>query len=236
MTMLPLSPFATVLGTTIFTVAVLHTFCVPFFNKLALRGGTHAGFWHLLAEVEAVFGFWALLFLTLLTVFSGPSAAGTYLEFLSFSEPAFVFSIMVVASSKPVLALATRIILGLASRLPFSMGKATFLTVMTLGPLFGSLITEPAAMTLTALILYMMFFTHPISKSLKYAIIGTLFVNVSIGGGTHPLRCPAGSHERPPNGAGGLPTCFATSGGRPPWLWLATPRPSPCFFPDSFPH
>ena len=43
----------------IFAVAVLHTFCTTYFEALAKKSPTHSGLWHLLGEVEIVFGFWA---------------------------------------------------------------------------------------------------------------------------------------------------------------------------------
>lgn len=179
---MPHVTFATLLGTALFCVAVLHTFTVGYFHKKAAQDGPHQGLWLLLSEVEAVFGFWAIVYLALLLICTGPASTAVYLESLSFGEPAFVFAIMVVASSKPVVALASKSIMGLAGRLPMPMPMAVCLTTLTLGPLFGSLITEPAAMTLTALILYMVFFQQPIPEAFKYALIGTLFVNVSIGG------------------------------------------------------
>ncbi|MFP5221548.1 MAG: putative Na+/H+ antiporter [Acidobacteriota bacterium] len=179
---MPSSWLVTVLGTGAFAAAVLHTFLAGQVLRLARRGGPHQGLWHLLGEVEVVFGFWGAVFLTLLGLFSGPGAAVAYIESVSFTEPAFVFAIMIVASTKPVVSLATRIIVGLASRMPLPMGMSMCVTALTVGPLLGSFITEPAAMTVTALILYAVFFTQPLPDTLKYAMLGTLFVNISIGG------------------------------------------------------
>jgi len=173
---------ATILGTAAFAAAVAHTFLAGRFLARAKMESPHRGLWHILGEVEAVFGFWAAVFLVLLALFSGPSIAITYIESISFTEPAFVFAIMLVASTKPVVALASKIILGLASRLPIPSGMAVCFTALTVGPLMGSFITEPAAMTVTALILYLVFFQHPIPDVFKYALVGTLFVNISIGG------------------------------------------------------
>jgi len=49
-------------------------------------------------------------------------------------------------------------------------------------PLLGSLITEPAAMTLAALMLASQIFKDGIPEPLKYGALGVLFVNISIGG------------------------------------------------------
>ena len=85
-----------VIATLLFVVAVLHTFSVPMFARLAHRGGPHAGFWHLLAEVEAVFGVWAFALIVAMAALSGPSAAIGYMDTRNFTEPLFVFTIMVV--------------------------------------------------------------------------------------------------------------------------------------------
>src|SRR4029077_11862064 len=50
------------------------------------------------------------------------------------------------------------------------------------GPLLGSFITEPGAMTIAALLLGRQFFDRHPGTRLKYATLGLLFVNVSIGG------------------------------------------------------
>jgi hypothetical protein len=179
---MPANWLATALGTGAFAAAIAHTFQAGRFGRLARADGPHQGLWHLLGEVEVVFGFWAAIFLALLALVAGPSEAVAYLESLSFTEPAFVFAVMIVASSRPVVTLAIRIILGLAFRLPLPPGMAACFTALTVGPILGSFITEPAAMTVTALMLSMLFFQQPLSEPLKYALLGTLFVNISIGG------------------------------------------------------
>jgi hypothetical protein len=59
---------------------------------------------------------------------------------------------------------------------------AWWVTILTVGPLLGSFITEPAAMTICALLLARQFYDLQPSTRLKYATLGLLFVNVSIGG------------------------------------------------------
>jgi hypothetical protein len=49
-------------------------------------------------------------------------------------------------------------------------------------PLLGSLVTEPAAMTMAALLLAPRVFCPGVPEPLKYFALGVLFVNVSIGG------------------------------------------------------
>jgi Na+/H+ antiporter NhaD/arsenite permease-like protein len=89
---------------------------------------------------------------------------------------------MVVAATRPVVTLAEKLLTGVAGLLPFPQGLAFYLTALTVGPLMGSLITEPAAMTLLAIMLKRRYFDHAISRRFAYATLGLLFVNVSIGG------------------------------------------------------
>jgi predicted cation transporter len=61
---------------------------------------------------------------------------------------------------------------------------------LSLVPLMGSVITEPAAMTLAALMLRDQLYRFRVSSRLKYATLGVLFVNVSIGGTLTPFAAP----------------------------------------------
>lgn len=169
-------------GTILFALAVLHTFSTGFFERLAEKSMHHKGFWHLLAEVEVVFGFWAMLFAGVYVALEGVDAAMNYLDKRDYTEPAFVFAVMVAAATRPVLDFAERIMRTLAFLLPVKFPIAFYFVCLTVGPLLGSLITEPAAMTLTALLLYQQFFKADVSERFKYATLAVLFVNVSIGG------------------------------------------------------
>src|SRR5262245_23962544 len=169
-------------GAGLFALAVLHTFSTRYFEHLAHANPAHAGLWHLLGEVETVFGFWALVLLLFMVLASGWGTASAYLDEQRFVEPMFVFAIMVVAASRPVMQFATDAV-GLAARLlPAQPAVATYFLSLSLVPLLGSLITEPAAMTLAALMLRERVVLAPTSRRLKYATLGVLFVNVSIGG------------------------------------------------------
>jgi hypothetical protein len=106
----------------------------------------------------------------------------TYIEGLNFKEPKFVFVIMVVAATRPVVRLAEALISLAARLIPARESVAFYLAALFLGPLLGSFITEPAAMTLLALLLKRRYFDRGISRKLAYATLGLLFVNVSIGG------------------------------------------------------
>jgi len=166
----------------IFGIAVLHTFSTKFFAHLAHVQPRHAGLWHLLAEVEVVFGFWAFVLIATLFWLSGKDAAVEYLEARNFTEPMFVFVIMVIAASRPILHTVMATVRLIAAMIPVQRAVAVYFLCLAFVPLLGSFITEPAAMTLAALMLRDSFFRQQISNRLKYATIGLLFVNISIGG------------------------------------------------------
>lgn len=174
----------------IFAVAVLHTFSGKFFEKLAHRHPSHAGIFHLLGEVEAVFGFWALILIAFMTLAIGPNNALEYLNSRNFTEPLFVFVIMVIAASRPILKVSLASVDVLARALPMHRQAATFFVALSFLPLLGSFITEPAAMTLAALLLRERFYNPGLSNRLKYLTLGVLFVNVSIGGTLTPYAAP----------------------------------------------
>ena len=176
-----------VLGTVLFATAVLHTFCVKKFAKWAHHypeGSLQENLLHFLAETEIVFGVWAaLLFLGSALLKVSMADAVKYIEDLDFTEPKFVLAVMVVAATRPIVQLAERIIEVISSLIPLGSANVSFyFTALAFGPLLGSFITEPAAMTLLAMLLRQRYFDQRISKTLAYATIGLLFVNVSIGG------------------------------------------------------
>ena len=171
-----------IVAAVIFGIAVLHTFSSKFFAHLAHVQPRHAGLWHLLAEVEVVFGFWAFVLIATLFWLSGKDAAVEYLEARNFTEPMFVFVIMVIAASRPILHTVMATVRLIAAMIPVQRAVAVYFLCLAFVPLLGSFITEPAAMTLAALMLRDSFFRQQISNRLKYATIGLLFVNISIGG------------------------------------------------------
>ena len=166
----------------LFGLALLHTFAAKWFETLANRHPRHAGLLHLLGEVEVVFGLWAFVLIVVMAVLGGGADALAYAESRHYTEPLFVFVVMVVAASRPVLELVRQLLTGLARALPLSTPLAMAWLGLALVPLLGSLITEPAAMTLAALILAPLVFRQGLPEWLKYAALGVLFVNVSVGG------------------------------------------------------
>lgn len=175
-----------ILASVLFGLAVLHTFCVKRFAHWAhqcVPGSVRENLLHFLAETEVVFGLWAAtLFLGIAALKGSFHDAVEYVEGLNFTEPQFVFVIMVVAATRPVVKLAETLIALAARLVPAREGAAFYIAALFLGPLLGSFITEPAAMTLLALVLKRRYFDQGISRKLAYATLGLLFVNVSIGG------------------------------------------------------
>lgn len=189
-----------IVAAAIFGLAVLHTFSTKLFARLAHAQPRHAGLWHLLAEVEVVFGFWAFVLVAVLFALTGQTDAVDYVESRNFTEPLFVFVIMVIAASRPILEFCGAAVRGLARLLPASRERAVYFLCLTLIPLLGSFITEPAAMTLAALMLRDRYFARGIGHRLQYATLGVLFVNVSIGGtltsfGAPPVLMVAGTWQ-----------------------------------------
>lgn len=174
----------------IFATAILHTFSTKFFERLAHNRPEHAGMWHLLGEVEVVFGFWALVLMLVTAALLGMPSATSYLDSRNYTEPMFVFAIMVVAGSRGILQLARWIVMMVDRVIPMQGPVGLHFVTLSLVPLMGSIITEPAAMTLAALMLREQIYRHEVSNRLKYATLGALFVNVSIGGVLTPFAAP----------------------------------------------
>jgi hypothetical protein len=196
-----------VAATVIFILAILHTFAASTFLKLAhkfehrheeemkrlgRKTVTHpdgvpevsfrASLFHFLGEVEAVFGLWVLALAGAATYFhSWPDFKMYVGKDRVFVEPLFVVVIMAIASSRPVLRFAEGM-MSKAAALGKGSPSAWWLSVLTIAPVLGSFITEPAAMTIGALLLAKKFYRHNPPPKLAYATLGLLFVNISVGG------------------------------------------------------
>ena len=183
------------LSTLFLCIGITHTFLTPLFAKLSKKfqkGSAIEALLHLLSEVEVVFGFWAFLFLVSWSLIEGVSQVVQYQQSLQMVEPLFIFAIMIVASSKPIVELAKTSLIflskTLAKLLPTNEILLQTFIVLGIGPLLGSFMTEPAAMTILALLLFKMIKHH--DEILLYGILGLLFVNVSIGGGLTHFAAP----------------------------------------------
>jgi Putative Na+/H+ antiporter len=202
-----LEPF-NVVATVIFVLAVLHTFLAPKIShwghmveqrhraRLKLQpastdrdadgrpdevsfGGQVL---HFFGEVEAVFGIWAVVLGGAIISFKGLDTAVQYIgSTVHFTEPIFVVVIMALASTRPVMRAAEQS-LRLVAALGGGRPVAWWFSILTIAPLLGSFITEPAAMTIAALLLAKQFYALQPSRRLMYATLGLLFVNISIGG------------------------------------------------------
>lgn len=178
------------IATGLFFIAVLHTLATQFFQHLAQVQPTHAGLWHLLGEVEVAFGFWALVLMIMLFLINGSEAAIHYIDTRNFSEPLFVFVMMVIAATKPILQCATYFISALTRYIPLPSSLVFYFLLLGVVPILGSVITEPAAITLAALLLRDHFFSAQLSTRFKYVTLGVLLVNISIGGTLTAFAAP----------------------------------------------
>jgi hypothetical protein len=175
-------PTVQVIAAILFAVALVHTFAAKQFERLAHRYPRHAGLFHLLGEVEVVFGFWAIVLVVAMAVASGGTGALAYAESRNYTEPLFVFVVMVVAASRPVLTTVIQLVRLAARVIPVPTPLATAWLGLAAVPLLGSVVTEPAAMTIAALMLAPKIFRPEVPERVKYLALGVLFVNVSIGG------------------------------------------------------
>jgi hypothetical protein len=171
-----------IVAAVLFGLALLHTFSTRQFERLAHRFPRHEGLFHLLGEVEVVFGFWALVLVLAMAALGSWPEAVAYVESRQYTEPLFVFVIMVIAASHPVTQALRSTVRRCAGWLPLPRELATTWLCLAVLPLLGSLVTEPAAMTLAALLVRPLVFRAGVPERWKYLALGTLFVNVSIGG------------------------------------------------------
>ncbi len=187
------------IATVIFLLAIVHTFAAGRVADLSHRvqhrhderarargerprPSVLAELLHFVGEVEVVFGLWAVALAAAILLYSGwDTAKGYFNGTVNYTEPLFVVVIMALASTRPVVAFAE----GALRRLANAGGgspAAWWVSILTIGPILGSFITEPAAMTICALLLGRQFYDRQPGQALKYATLGVLFVNVSIGG------------------------------------------------------
>lgn len=188
------------LATLIFFCAIAHTFMASRFLTMAhhyeeahkakiakgeapRKSVSHLSeLFHFLGEVEVVFGLWAVALGASVIVFFDWSTFVSYLSLrVDFTEALFVVSIMTLASTRPILWLAEEI-MGRVARFFGGSLAAWWVVILTMGPILGSIITEPAAMTISALLLARKFYALGPSELFKYATLGLLFVNISVGG------------------------------------------------------
>ena len=187
------------IATGIFVLAILHTFAAARFTSLSHRiqhrhderaraagrrqtPSVTAELLHFLGEVEVAFGLWAVVLFAAMIGYSGWEKAKHYFnDEVNYTEAVFVVVIMALAATRPIIGFAEAALRRVANA-GGGTPAAWWITILIIGPIFGSFITEPAAMTICALLLGRQFYDLQPSAPLKYATLGLLFVNVSIGG------------------------------------------------------
>src|ERR1700745_1204222 len=192
----------------IFFAAIIHTFLTAQFRKIAYRyqkryeaiedllhaiddlpdsGKKHdnlifrAQLFYFMGEVEAVFGIWLIPLFVAIIAFHGWSTMVDYVGNINVADAIIVVAIMAMASSLPIFRF-TEFVIDQVSAVGKGTPASWWLAILTLGPLLGSFITGPAAMTICALLLRHRFYSLKPSVALKYATPGFLFVNISVGG------------------------------------------------------
>ena len=195
-------------ATIIFFAAIVHTFLAAKFRKIAYHyqqsyeaigyllqapdglpdsGKGHdklifrAQLFSFMGEVEAVFGIWLIPLFIAIIAFHGWSTMVDYVGNVNVADAIFVVVIMAMASSLPIIRF-TETMIAKVSAVGNGTPASWWLAILTLGPLLGSFITGPAAMTISALLLRHRFYNLKPSVPLKYATLGLLFVNISVGG------------------------------------------------------
>ncbi|MDR0351582.1 MAG: putative Na+/H+ antiporter [Puniceicoccales bacterium] len=176
-----------IIASSIFLGAIVHTFLAPKFAKVAKvfeANNDHlvAKIFEICSEIELVFFIWLLPLIALIYLAKGwPEVAAYFGTKVDYTEAVFVVAIMSIAGTRPIIELA-KSILGKIAHKGGDTPLSWWLSIMILGPLFGSFITEPAAMTIAAILLSKQFYDLNPSDSLKYATLALLFVNISVGG------------------------------------------------------
>lgn len=189
----------------LFVLAIVHTLCAykiedwarkieqkqkqHYVGKKEQRSFTvHMLFF--LAEVEIVFALWAIPLFIAIWAFYGWTIGLEYFNTRDYTETLFVVVILAMASTRPIVHAAEKIIHWVAKGLGGTL-PAWWFVLLTVGPLLGSVITEAAAMAVCALLLSRKFYEYHPSRKLAYGTLGLLFVNISIGGVLTDFASPA---------------------------------------------
>ncbi|MBM3184650.1 MAG: hypothetical protein FJZ64_05030, partial [Chlamydiae bacterium] len=189
----------------LFALAIIHTLYAhkvkTFARKIEMKESRHlhkrrhartalVQLLYFLGEVEIIFAFWVIPLLFAMVYAYGWKIGVEYLNTRDYTEPLFVAVILSLTATKPIIRIAEHTMTWCAKWLSGSL-SAWWLTLLTLGPLLGSFITEVGAMTLCALLLSRQFYQFHPSQNLSYATLALLFVNVSVGGILTDFASPA---------------------------------------------
>lgn len=191
----------------VFVGAIMHTMFTSWFKKLAHKTDMEClkkqeeglldrdyssilgGVYHLLGEIEVVFGLWGIILAIAITYYYDWETFAYYVDNLHYREPLFILVIMTIASSRPVIKFFELLAWKFVNNIKDSI-ETWWLTILILSPILGSFITEPAAMTIAAHLLADKFYTLNPTKNLKYGTLALLFVNISIGGSLTNFAAP----------------------------------------------
>src|SRR5690606_17092484 len=109
-------------------------------------------FLYFLSEIEVIFAFWAVPLILSMIFFYGWAVGLEYVNTRDYTEPLFVAVVLSLTATRPIIQIAEKTMHWCAKWLGGSLSSWWF-TLLTVGPLLGSLITEVGAMTLCALLL-----------------------------------------------------------------------------------
>ncbi len=194
-----------VFASAIFLLAIIHAFFYGEFlylSKHIRKTSRHVSnikevfirLLHFLSEVEIVFALWLIPLLGGFAYCYGWESLTAYLDDMAyhqerFAEPIFVLVIMSISATRPIVDFASTVIERFA-KLGGNSVKAWWCAILIVGTMLGSLITEPAAITICAMLLGRHFFKYEPSNKFKYATLGLLLVAISIGGAMTPFAAP----------------------------------------------
>ena len=188
----------------IFFLAIAHTFLTPqihaWAGNLKMMQIAHPYHWrfyyflsellHLNSEIEVIFGLWLLPLFVWASLFTDWAAIQEYIVGRDYTFALYIMVIIVVIGSRPIISFAERV-LEFIARIGRDSAGAWWLTIMTVGPLLGSLLKEPGAMALSAILLSKKFYPYRPSRAFQYATLGLLFANISVGGLLSPYSSRA---------------------------------------------
>ena len=115
----------------IFMGAIFHTFLAGKFSAKSKQMVTDLGhetftsrIYHCLGEVEAIFGIWLIPLVICFIGFKGWTNTVEYFSTRHYQEPIFVFAIMTIAATKPILCFAENCIRRVVRCLGKEIGRA----------------------------------------------------------------------------------------------------------------
>lgn len=191
----------------IFVLAISHTMITSWFKKLAHQTeddcnekkelgvldanyqSIKAGIFHLLGEIEVVFGLWAIVLALAVSYYYDWGTFVHYINTLHYREPLFILVIMTIASSRPIIKFFEMLTWKFV-KLTRDSVETWWLTILIFAPILGSFITEPAAMTIGAYLLSDKIYSLNPNNKIKYGTLALLFVNISIGGALTNFAAP----------------------------------------------